>query len=323
MQMKPGSASSLARNMTQEQAVPLMRGLLCHLHSMHMLGFYHEDIKPGNILLDNNKTQPIIADFGFSTFSSYGQKVRGGGGTAEYMSPEKLEVRVGAPYVPSRCLCVLWMLLPQDMFYRGAPSDIHACGILFSKWLSDSNPFVREKGEPDEVMEQRIIDGDALWKLPDEPGSAGELLRKMCARNPKERWSIPEILDHPYLNPTNSKVPLQVPVIPKLSEEPIREPAYHIVQDIIFLANLAGEWYPCMSDKSILRHLRDDKHERWEKRLYHALASWSPKDPDNVGTPSPVKATKAKSKSLARILSEARLDNNVRFKMLAASSPVF
>lgn len=36
--------------------------------------------------------EPIIADFGFSSFSPHGRKMSGGGGTTEYLSPEKVAV---------------------------------------------------------------------------------------------------------------------------------------------------------------------------------------------------------------------------------------
>lgn len=89
--MIPKVATQLACPLSASTFIPLFRSFLVALHAMHCLGITHEDLKPGNILMSATD-EPIIADFGFSSFSPQGRKMSGGGGTTEYLSPEKVAV---------------------------------------------------------------------------------------------------------------------------------------------------------------------------------------------------------------------------------------
>jgi hypothetical protein len=63
--------------------------------------------------------------------------------------------------------------------------------VLFSKWYTNSNPFIWYKGKDEEkTIEDRIYNADARFVLPNEPGSPGELMRAMLARAPRERWTV-------------------------------------------------------------------------------------------------------------------------------------
>jgi serine/threonine protein kinase len=90
--MIPKVATQLSCPLPASTFIPLFRSFLVALHAMHCLGITHEDLKPGNILMSATE-EPIIADFGFSSFSPQGRKMSGGGGTTEYLSPEKVAVR--------------------------------------------------------------------------------------------------------------------------------------------------------------------------------------------------------------------------------------
>lgn len=94
---------------------------------------------------------------------------------------------------------------------------------------------------------------------------------------------IPQILQHPFLcPPRNTQFPNRLPIIhlPRFNETPIYTPDPETLREITFLSYLAGEWYPIETDRTIRRHLRDEKGSRWEKRMYHALKAWKPRDPD-------------------------------------------
>ncbi|KAJ9123657.1 hypothetical protein QFC24_003428 [Naganishia onofrii] len=286
--MIPKVATQLACPLPASTFVPLFRSFLVALHAMHCLGITHEDLKPGNILMSATD-EPIIADFGFSSFSPLGRKVSGGGGTTEYLSPEKV----------------------NGDLYRGPPSDVHACGVLFAKWYTNSHPFVWYKGKDEEkTIEDRIYAGDTRYVLPNEPGSAGELMRAMLARDPKKRWTIPEILRHPFLNPTAPPSPLAQIVPITFSEAPIPHPTIELVEEVAFLGWIADDWYPCQTYARITRHLAAPASEpRWEKRMYHALQSWKPKDPDAVGLRAG-EVPQAKPKSITRLLKELSVTEN-------------
>ncbi|GHJ85933.1 hypothetical protein NliqN6_2335 [Naganishia liquefaciens] len=286
--MIPKVATQLACPLPASSFIPLFRSFLVALHAMHCLGITHEDLKPGNILMSATD-EPIIADFGFSSFSPQGRKMSGGGGTTEYLSPEKV----------------------AGDLYRGPPSDVHACGVLFSKWYTNSNPFIWYKGKDEEkTIEDRIYNNDARYFLPNEPGSPGELMRAMLARDPKKRWTIPEVLRHPFLNPESPATPLAQPLKLKFNNAPVLNPTIDLLEEVAFLAWQAEEWYPCQTYTRIVRHLAAPESEhRWEKRMYHALQAWKPKDPDAVGLRAG-EVPQAKPKSITRLLKELSVTEN-------------
>jgi len=81
----------------------------------------------------------------------------------------------------------------QGSRYDGAAADVYACGILLYKWLRNHHPFIRNKGdrkESDTVIEDRIMKGEADFKLERTPGSPGELIWKMIRADPKRRWTV-------------------------------------------------------------------------------------------------------------------------------------
>jgi hypothetical protein len=86
------------------------------------------------------------------------------------------------------------------------------------------------------------------------------------------------------LNPTSPATPLAQPIKLTFSNAPITNPSIDLIEEVAFLAWIAEEWYPCQTYTRIVRHLATPESEpRWEKRMYHALQSWKPKDPDAVG----------------------------------------
>jgi len=60
----------------------LAKGLCLGLNHMHDTGIAHRDIKPDNILLQNNEGYPVIIDFGLSNATQVGD------GTLKYLAPE-------------------------------------------------------------------------------------------------------------------------------------------------------------------------------------------------------------------------------------------
>ena len=177
---------------------------------------------------------------------------------------------------------------------------MYACGILLYKWLRNHHPFIRNKGdrkESDTVIEDRIMKGEADFKMERTPGSPGELIWKMIRADPKRRWTvsvsseqirstcaegstieqIPNILAHPFLNPPGLRPDSYTMPTPVF--RPIRDPLPQVLYEITYLAYMAGQWFPCESDLVIRSRLADN-YVRWEKNMYHALTSWKAKDPD-------------------------------------------
>ncbi|KAH8079670.1 kinase-like domain-containing protein [Filobasidium floriforme] len=280
--MLPQSASSIRAPVPAERIIPFFRQLLRSLHSLHSIGVWHEDLKPANILMTETG-MPVLADFGLTTFSPRLKRACSGGGTLDYMSPEKIENRP----------------------YDGAASDVYACGILLYKWLTNHHPFIRDRtDDTDEVIENRILKGEIEFRMTREPGSAGELIWKMLRGDPLRRYTIPKVLAHPFLNPPNLRpeTPWKRPV---LDHTPIPEPSPKIVFEVTFLAYISNLWYPCQTDQCIRENLASP-FPAWEKTMYHAISAWKAKDPDADKDMT----SKPMMKALLRVMSEASISDN-------------
>ena len=140
------------------------------LEYAHAKGVIHRDIKPDNVLIDDESGRPLLADFGIARASD--ASVRGAGdldgivGTPHYMSPEQA---AGMATVDGR-------------------SDCYALGVVGYVMLTGATPFcattVREF-----VTEQRTIDPPSLAaRAPEVPPDLAAAIMRSLAREPERRW---------------------------------------------------------------------------------------------------------------------------------------
>ncbi|MCA9069491.1 MAG: protein kinase [Planctomycetaceae bacterium] len=90
------------------------------LHAAHLRGLIHRDIKPHNILLDEDD-RPFIADFGLALYDEDRRKHRGHvAGSPAYMSPEQVR---------------------GEMHHIDGRSDIWSVGVMLYEMLTRKRPF--------------------------------------------------------------------------------------------------------------------------------------------------------------------------------------
>ena len=143
----------------------LMESVCGALDYAHQHGIVHRDIKPGNILLDNNK-RPYICDFGVarvdtSTLTQSGTAV----GTPSYMSPEQ----VMGKKVDKR-------------------SDIFSIGCILYEILTGRRPF---EAESITTVIYKIINEEppAVSELKKGlPAGFGKIIGKSLAKDPNNRY---------------------------------------------------------------------------------------------------------------------------------------
>jgi len=130
----------------------------------HRRGLIHRDVKPSNILLDE-QGNAIVTDFGIAkTNDSASSQTRTVMGTALYMSPEQI---TASPLT-------------------GA-SDQYSLGILAYELLTGKPPFQGSEGE----VQARHLTAQpaALGELrPDCPAELTDAVMRMLAKAPEDRW---------------------------------------------------------------------------------------------------------------------------------------
>ncbi len=155
----------------KEEVVQIIRRIGQALDAAHKRNLVHRDIKPGNILLDDDG-YAYLADFGIVKDSAAQESLTGEGqpGTVPYMSPEQIK--------------------GEELDGR---SDIYALGVVVFEMLTGSLPYggnlaMIYQGHLNEPIPSVFLHVD---DLPDE---VDEILRKAMAKNPVDRFRKAEHL---------------------------------------------------------------------------------------------------------------------------------
>jgi hypothetical protein len=172
--------SSLAQHLEGKGPIPpfetarMLRTLAEALDYAHRLGFLHLDLKPGNILLDENG-RALIADFGLAqrmdeSFSVENEEVSG---TPHYMAPEQAELK-------SRRL--------------SPATDLWGLGAIMYEMLCANPPF--SGANPQQTLSQVIYDTPAPLRrqCPNLPRDLEAICLKCLAKDPNERYGSAKAL---------------------------------------------------------------------------------------------------------------------------------
>ncbi|MET0385761.1 MAG: serine/threonine-protein kinase, partial [Polyangiales bacterium] len=110
-----------------ELAVDLIATAARAVDFAHRQGIIHGDLKPGNILIDEQSRSPLVTDFGAAKMLGLSDdEVTARVGTLAYMAPEQ------CGYQPDRlCQIDRW-------------TDIYALGAMLYQMLSGARPYARE-----------------------------------------------------------------------------------------------------------------------------------------------------------------------------------
>jgi serine/threonine protein kinase len=166
-----------------DEVVQITRRIGQALDAAHKKKLVHRDIKPGNILLDDDG-YAYLADFGIVKDSESKESLTSDGqpGTAPYMSPEQL----GDGKLDGR-------------------SDIYALGVVVFEMLTGSLPF---GGSLSMIVQGHMHEPvpSVFTFVDDLPDEVDEPLRKAMAKDPADRFSkashLADLLEAALQSPT-------------------------------------------------------------------------------------------------------------------------
>jgi len=145
----------------------------------HREGVLHRDLKESNILVDKNKPEPKLIDFGISNFveNSPFSQCRG---TFGYMAPEVFD---------------------ESKVHDGLPAEVYSLGVILYDILTCSiglePPFEEEIDDDNECTNETGDDNNDM-EVPDVSTECLQLIDTMLTTCPSDRPTISQILQHPW-----------------------------------------------------------------------------------------------------------------------------
>ena len=152
------------------QTIDIIIHVLDGLSYAHEEGIVHQDIKPGNILIDDRTKRPLIVDFGIARVAHDEYRAQGIiVGTPIYMSPEQAQ---GSP--------------------TDGRTDIYATGVMLFKMTAGQLPL-RDKKARDLLMRKTRAPHDFFTQRPSEvsnliDGSLEDVILKAIAVRQEDRY---------------------------------------------------------------------------------------------------------------------------------------
>jgi len=173
---------SLADRMRREGKLPadqarrIIKEVADALDHAHRQGVVHRDIKPDNILLDDESGRPMLTDFGVAKARASGATLTEVGavvGTPYYMSPEQAS---GARDIDGR-------------------SDLYSLGVMGYQMLAGRLPFEGESFQ--DVIVQHVTQEPAPLSalVPEVPADLTAAVMRCLAKEPGKRWADAESLE--------------------------------------------------------------------------------------------------------------------------------
>lgn len=243
-----------SKNLTEQQKISILEGIISGLEHLHNNGVVHRDIKPSNILIAeyNGEYTPKITDFGLSKIAESEHQSRFtssfAGGTLSYASPEQL--------------------LGKSVKFN---TDVWSVGVIAYEMFTGKLPFqASDKLTQSAAKEQEIYNKIINANLPDNinslPNNIGNLIRASLQKDPNNRLSnVSDLNSHLQKNTDNDQT---IILGPSLEKETLAKP-----NSVLDLPKIKKESKGKIEDKSI----DPNRHKRhkvlWLRAAFIVLSS--------------------------------------------------
>ena len=166
------AGGSLADRLEREGAQPVGRSLAwlgeaaAALDAAHSNGIVHRDVKPANLLLDDDD-RVKVADFGVASAADLASFTEAGTvvGTAGYLAPEQARGERATP-----------------------ASDLYALTVVAFELLTGKRPFERESSTAEAIAHVSAAIPPASDSNPGLPPEVDEVLARGLAKSPEHRF---------------------------------------------------------------------------------------------------------------------------------------
>jgi eukaryotic-like serine/threonine-protein kinase len=174
------AGGSLADRLARDGAQPIGRSLdwleqaAAALDAAHASGIVHRDVKPANLLLDNDD-RVKVADFGVASAVGLGSLTEVGTvvGTAGYLAPEQARGEKATP-----------------------ASDRYALAVVAFELLTGARPFERESSTAEALAHVSAPIPPASSLNPELPSQLDDALARGLAKQPEHRYESAADLVH-------------------------------------------------------------------------------------------------------------------------------
>lgn len=156
-----------------DQALPILERVAAALDYAHSCGVVHRDVKPGNILFDDNGTA-YLSDFGIARFidptsDMTAKRLTATGfvhGTAAYLSPEQA----------------------QGIHQLDGRSDIYSLGVVLFEMLTGDTPYQAESSIQQAVQHITAPIPSIVERCPELPATMQAVVERAMAKHPEARY---------------------------------------------------------------------------------------------------------------------------------------
>jgi len=146
-----------------KQALEIGIGLCQALEALHRIGLFHRNIKPGNIVVEEETNRPLLGGFEIAVLLQPGHRTSSVAGTLPYMAPEAVEGRADCR------------------------ADVYSAAAVLYERLTGVVPFA---GRSADELKSRILTREARPPIdlnPTVPRSVSELIMRGLVKEPDRR----------------------------------------------------------------------------------------------------------------------------------------